>query len=68
MIPPDCFIPLTDPATHHITEAELTETLKHNFKANKSSGLSKMPLEILKHLGPAGVSCVATFINESAIE
>ena len=27
-----------------------------------------MPLETLKHLGPAGVACVAEFLNSSAID
>ena len=39
-----------------------------NFKAQKSSGLSHMPLQLLKHLGPAGIKCMATFLNESAVE
>jgi hypothetical protein len=42
--------------------------LKHHFKANKSSGMSKMPLELLKHLGSTGVKSMATFLNTSAID
>ena len=67
-IPPDGYTALADAAAHHITTAELTDTLKHRFKANKSSGLSKLPLEVLKHLGPAGFSCLAAFLNASAID
>jgi hypothetical protein len=54
-IPPDSYTALAD-------------AIKYRFKANKSSGLSKMPLELLRHLGPAGISCVAAFLNASAID
>jgi hypothetical protein len=67
-IPADTFTPLTQAETQHISPEELTAVLKHNFKANKSSGLSGMPLQILKHMGPAGVKCMATFLNKSAVE
>jgi hypothetical protein len=40
----DTFRPLADPHPHHITPAELTHILTHHFKADKSSGLSPMPL------------------------
>ena len=40
----DTFSPLADPRPHHITPAELTHILTHHFKADKSSGLSPMPL------------------------
>ncbi len=36
--------PLADPRPHHTTPAELTHVLTHHFKADKSSGLSPMPL------------------------
>ena len=62
------FTPLKNDAANYITPAELTTVLHHHFKANKSSGLSKMPLEILKHLGPPGVKCMTTLLNESAIK
>jgi hypothetical protein len=67
-LPKDVFSPLADAPTQHISPAELTETLAHKFKANKSSGLSKMPLELLRHLGPTGIACVASFLNASAID
>ena len=67
-IPPDHYTPLTDATTQHITQEELANILTHGFKANKSSGLSKMPLELLKHLGPAGTGCMAKFLNDSAID
>jgi hypothetical protein len=43
-IPPDAFTPLRNDAANFITQAELTSVIHHHFKANKSSGLSKMPL------------------------
>lgn len=64
----DTFTPLENAPASHITPAELTAVLQHNFKANKSSGLSKMPLRILKHMGPPGVKCLTKFLNESAID
>jgi hypothetical protein len=57
-IPPDKFSPLENPTAHHITQAELTEVIQHHFKANKSSGLSRLPLQLLKHLGKEGIKCV----------
>ena len=48
--------------------AELTKVFRHNLKANKSSVLSVMPLQILKHMGPAGVKCMATFLNKSTVD
>jgi hypothetical protein len=67
-ITPDTFTPLTDSHTHHITTAELTNVLNHHFKADKSSGLSPMPLHLLKHMGPAGIKCLAQLFNTSAID
>jgi hypothetical protein len=58
-IPPDSYTPLSQAATQHISPAELTAVLAHNFKANKSSGLSCVPLQLLKHLGPQGIKCMA---------
>jgi hypothetical protein len=39
-----------------------------HFKADKSPGLSQMPLHLLKHLGPAGIECMASMLNKSAID
>ena len=64
----DAFNPLTDPTAHHISAKELTTIINHHFKATKSSGLSNMPLQLLKHLGPQGVQCITTFLNDSAID
>ena len=43
-LPPDSYTPVVNAASHHITAAKLTSTLTHHFKADKSLGLSKMPL------------------------
>ena len=37
------------------------------LKLTASSGLSKLPLQLLKHLGPPGMQCLANFLNASAI-
>jgi hypothetical protein len=67
-ITPDFFTPLADPHPHHITATELTQVLKNHFRADKSSGLSPMPLHLLKHLGPAGIQCLTQLFNCSAID
>ena len=67
-IPPDKFMLLKNDAANFITLAELASDLHHHFKENKSSGLSKMPLQVLKHLGPTGIACMTTFLNDSAIK
>ena len=41
--------------------------LTHHFKANKSQGLSPMPLQLLKHMGDAGTVSLASFLSRSAI-
>jgi hypothetical protein len=66
-IPPDTFKPLEDPTPHLITPEELIHVTRHHFRANKSSGLSPLPLQILKHLGPKAAAPLATFLNSSAI-
>ena len=38
------YIAVRNSAKNHITEEELKATLRDNYKANKSSGLSDMPL------------------------
>ena len=42
--PVETFAPLQSPPTHHITPEELAETLAGHFRANRSPGLSPMPL------------------------
>jgi hypothetical protein len=43
-IPQDAYTPLSNAQTQHITPPELTYILAQHFKAEKSSGLSSMPL------------------------
>jgi hypothetical protein len=56
-IPTDTYTPLSHTTPHHITPAELTRILSHHFKAEKSSGMSSMPLQLLKHMGQPGIKC-----------
>jgi hypothetical protein len=67
-LPPEQYEPVISAETQHITPAELKSTLKNAFKANKSSGMSNMPLQILKHMGDKGIACIANFLNKSAID
>jgi hypothetical protein len=63
----DTFIPLADPHTEHITAAELTTIITHHFKADKSAGLSQMPLHLLKHMGPAGIECLTNCLTAARL-
>jgi hypothetical protein len=67
-IPTDTYTPLSHTTPHHITPAELTRILSHHFKAEKSSGMSSMPLQLLKHMGQPGIKCLSTLLNSSAID
>jgi hypothetical protein len=67
-IPEDKYTPLVNKEDNYISAKELTEVIKHKFKANKSSGLSPMPLQLLKHLGHRGIESMTTFMNKSAID
>jgi hypothetical protein len=67
-IPPDTYTPLTSPSDHHISPEELTDILAHKYKASKSRGLSKLPPQLLKFLGPTGTQSLANFLNASAID
>ena len=64
---PDRYTPLTNPADHLITQPELTTTLERHYNATKSRGLSTLPPQLLKFLGPPGIQSLATFLNASAI-
>ena len=66
--PVDTHHPLAHPEEHHITPEELEHTLAFHFKANKSSGFSPMPLQVLKHMGGEGVRVLADFLSKSAID
>lgn len=67
-LPPAEYKPLSDAPTAHILPVELQGVLDKHFKANKSSGLSPMPLQLLKNLGKGGVEQITNFINSSAID
>ena len=45
----------------------MKHVLQYNYKATKSRGASPLPPQLLKILGPKGISSLATFLNESAI-
>ena len=66
-LPQDMFTPLEDSGTQAIGVDELELTLKHHFKANKSSGASPMPLQVLKFLGRKNFETLAHFLTDSAI-
>jgi hypothetical protein len=66
-IAPDTFTPLENATPMHISEFELRSVLALHFKADKSSGLSQMPVHLLKHMGRPGIACLATLLNKSAI-
>jgi hypothetical protein len=64
----DKFTPLNAAPKFHVSAGELASMLAQNFKTEKSSGLSDMPLQVLKHMGPAGLECLAHLFNRSAID
>lgn len=65
---PDAHAEILAPERHHIGPDELQDVLRHHFKANRSSGWSPMPLQLLKHLGGKGINSFSKFLNKSAIE
>jgi hypothetical protein len=54
-ITPDVFADPHATEADMITQAELSQVLTQHFKANKSSGLSELPLQCLKFLAKASV-------------
>lgn len=64
---PDSYTPLTHPASHHISPAELTDILDNHYNATKSRGSSRIPPQLLKFLGKKGTESLAHFLNDSAI-
>jgi hypothetical protein len=66
-IEPDTYKPLLPEHNQNITERELQHVLKHKYNAGKSRGLSRMPPQLLKFLGSAGIRVLASFLSESAI-
>jgi hypothetical protein len=64
----DQFTPLRDTAPQHISKEELKSVIALNLKADKSTGLSQMPLQLLKYMGKPGIECLAKLYNCSAID
>ena len=54
--------------TANITATEVKNVLDSHFKANKSTGLSSVPLQCLKWLHAQAHPMIADFLNKSAIE
>jgi hypothetical protein len=67
-IPEEYYTPPVNKEANYITTEEINDILKHKFKANKSSGMSALPLQLLKHMGHEGVKNLTTFLNRSAID
>jgi hypothetical protein len=67
-LPVDHFELPEDIENAKITVAEVEHVLESHFKANKSTGLSCLPLQCLKWLGKQAKPIIADFLNKSAIE
>jgi hypothetical protein len=67
-LPVDTFHLPEDIATAKITAKEVQNVLKSHFKAQKSTGLSNLPLQCLKWIGTQTHQTIADFLNKSAIE
>jgi hypothetical protein len=67
-IPADHFTLPEDINKAKINTEEVKYVLESQFKANKSTGLSKMPLQCLKWLDTEAHPAIADFLNKSAIE
>ena len=53
-LPQDSYVPVSQAEQAAITVEELTAVQQGYFKANKSSGLSPLPLQLLKYMGLGG--------------
>ena len=51
----DGYRAINDKSEHYISTEEVKHTIQHHFSANKSSGLSPIPLQLIKHLGTTGI-------------
>ena len=51
-----------------ITTTEVKQVLQSHFKANKSTGLSQLPLQCLKWINAEALPTITDFLNKSAIE
>jgi hypothetical protein len=52
----------------NVTATEVKQVLELHFNANKSTGLSSLPLQCLKWMGAQAHPTIADFLNKSAIE
>ncbi len=52
----------------NITSTEVKQVLELHFNANKSTGLSSLPLQCLKWMGVQAHPTIADFLNRLAIE
>jgi hypothetical protein len=67
LVEPATFRPLSDTAAHRITPHEVLVTLLNYFKADKSSGSSPLPLQLLKYIGKDTHETLAHFLSDSAV-
>jgi hypothetical protein len=51
----DGYRAIIDKSEQYISTEEVKHTIQHYFSANKSSGLSPIPLQLIKHLGTTGI-------------
>ena len=51
-----------------ITTTEVKQVLESHFKANKSTGLSQLPLQCLKWINAEVLPTITDFLNKSSIE
>jgi hypothetical protein len=67
-LPEDRFELPVDIEKAKVTTQELQTVLELHYPANRSTGLSHMPTQCIKWLGPKALPTIAEFINKSAIE
>jgi hypothetical protein len=67
-LPGDTFVLPDDINNAKITDKEVKQVLESHFQANKSTGLSCLPLQCLKWMGTQAHPILADFLNKSAIE
>jgi hypothetical protein len=51
-----------------IKPSEVKEVLEIHYPANKSTGLSNMPMQCVKWLGEKALPTITAFLNKSAVE
>lgn len=58
----------TNLTEQYITAGELEDVMQRHFKANKSTGMSALPLQCIKFMAGNSVQILATFLNKAAID